>query len=118
MSKTWCIFVCGQSVFMQAIMAGLRQMPDVEVRQFDLQHPLVSTWLVQERPQLVIIEVGGEAQSLTSELLATDVPLLVVDIRNGRTKLLASETLPIAETMQVEIGRLAAFINQMQFVTP
>ena len=98
---------------MQAIIAGLQQDPAIAVRQFDLQHPLTGTWLVQERPQLIVIEVGGEAQSLSSDLLAADIPLLVIDIRSGRTKLLASRPLPIAETMQIEIGRLATFINQM-----
>ena len=116
MSERSCIFIYGQSIFLQAIIAGLQRQPNIDLHKFDPHHPLIGTLLRQAKPTLLIIEVGGDEDWLMGDLLAGDIPILVVDIGTGQSKLLTSEPLPIQQGQHPKMKNLAALINQIELI--
>ena len=116
MHQPSCIFTYGQSIFIQAIIAGLQARSDVELRDFDPHHPLAGTLLRQACPMLLIIEVGGNEDWVMGDLLAADIPILVVNISSGRSRLLTSTALPLDQNNAHGLGHLLALINQIESV--
>lgn len=79
------IFICGQSIFMQAIEANLATRPDIELRRFDSHLPHIVDRLVKQNPDLVILERCHELDKLALDLLRYDQPLLMLDMQQGKT---------------------------------
>ena len=114
MRERFCIFVFGQSLFMQAILMGLQQHPTIDAQAIDPRSPLLGTRLRHTRPCLLILEVGGETELLPTDLLAADIPILIVNIQSGNSKLMTGEPLPLVETVHQKISGLVALINQIE----
>ena len=108
------ILVFGESLFVQAITTGLQKDPTIDVFTLDPRSPLLRLQLSRVHPALLIIEVGGEIDLPTSDLFAADIPMLIVNIQTGRSKLLIGESLPIVETAHPPISNLASLINQIE----
>ena len=108
------ILVLGNSLFVQAITSGLQNNPVVDVLTLEPRSPSIGLRLRQTNPALLILEIGGERDLLTSDLFVVDVPILVVNIQSGLSKLLTGEPLPIVATNHKAIGSLAPILNQIE----
>ena len=87
MERTQRVVICGQSIFMVAIEAGLAGLPEVEVIRFDSRLPAVADRIAAVKPKLVLVErISGDG-SVGSEMLQRGLPVIELDQHGAATKL-------------------------------
>lgn len=90
------VVMLGQSVFMTAIEAGLRALPQIDVIYTSPHRPDLMTMLETCRPDLVVIEKSGDHNNLIVALLDMGLPLIEVSSSLMKVKLLTSHNLPVS----------------------
>ena len=78
-----CIFICGRSIFTQAIAATLTARPDVDLRRFDAQLPHIAARLMKESPALIILEQNDKPDPIALTLMRHNQPLLMLNTQTG-----------------------------------
>ena len=56
MDRVQRVVICGQSIFLLAIEAGLAALPEVEVSRFDSRLPAVADRIAALEPDVVVVE--------------------------------------------------------------
>ena len=89
------VAICGQSVFVLAIEAGLAALPDVNVVRFNPHLPAVVDRIAALEPDVVIIESDEGNRSLVLALLERGLPLIELDETQGVLSVLKRHRLPV-----------------------
>ena len=96
MSLRHCIAICGESIFLMAIEAGLAALPGVEVTRFDPHLPDVVARIVSIAPDIVILERGGDDGGLTRELLSHGLLLVELNANQSTVTLLTGHEVSVS----------------------
>jgi len=96
MSLRHCIAICGESIFLMAIEAGLAALPGVEVTRFDPHLPDVVARIVSIAPDVVILERGGDDGGLTRELLSHGLLLVELNANQSTVTLLTGHEVSVS----------------------
>jgi len=96
MSLRHCIAICGESIFLMAIEAGLAALPGVEVTRFDPHLPDVVARIVSIAPDVVILERGGDDGGLTRELLSHGLLLVELNANQSTVTLLTGHEVTVS----------------------
>lgn len=91
------IFICGQSIFTQAIAATLTARPDVELRCFDAQRPHIAARLMKESPALVILEQHDKPDHIALTLMHHNQPLLMLNMETGEAITFTGQEIVVTE---------------------
>jgi len=94
MGKVQQIVVCGQSIFMLAIEAGLVALPEVHVVRFNSHLPAVADRIAALEPDAVITDVDEGNRDLALALLERGLPLIELDETQGVLSVLKRHRLP------------------------
>jgi len=95
MGKVQQIVVCGQSIFILAIEAGLVALPEVNVVRFNSHLPAVADRIAALEPDAVITDVDEGNRDLALALLERGLPLIEVDETQGVLSVLKRHRLPV-----------------------
>ncbi len=98
MSLRHCIAICGESVFLMAIEAGLAALPGVEVVRFNPYIPDVIVRIEAIAPDIVILERGGDDGGLTRELLSRGLLLVELDANQSTVTLFTGREVSVSGT--------------------
>jgi ABC-type Fe3+-hydroxamate transport system substrate-binding protein len=110
MERMQHVVICGQSIFLLAIEAGLAALPEVEVVRVDSHLPGVVDRIAALEPDVVVVErAGGEAE-LALELLGRGLPVMEIDAAEGTLTILHGHRVPArgAEDLAHAVSSIAA----------
>jgi hypothetical protein len=91
------IVICGQSVFVMAIEAGLAALPDVEVIRLHAYLPTLIERINALQPDMVVIEHDQNRSDLALALLSRGLPLIVLDGEQTQGLLITGRTFPVSD---------------------
>lgn len=98
------IFICGQSIFTQAIAANLTARLDVELHHFNAHLPHIADRLLDANPTLVILEQGDKPDNIALTLMLHSQPLLMLNTQTGKAVRFTGQ-----EMMVTELNTVMAF---------
>jgi ABC-type Fe3+-hydroxamate transport system substrate-binding protein len=98
MTHTCRIALCGQSVFLTAIEAGLVTLPGVEVTRFNPHLPEAAERIMALKPDLVMMEQDKADSALALVLLNGGLPLVELDTQHHQARLFTGNTFSISDT--------------------
>ncbi len=90
------VVICGESIFLMAIEAGLAALPDAEVVRFDPHLPGVVARIVSIAPDIVILERGGDDGGLARELLSHSLLLVELNANQSTVTLLTGHEVTVS----------------------
>lgn len=92
------VALCGQSVFLIAIEAGLAALPGVEVTRFNPHLPAAAERIMALKPDLVMMEQDKGDSDLALVLLNGGLPLVELDTQHQQAILLTGNVFSISDT--------------------
>jgi ABC-type Fe3+-hydroxamate transport system substrate-binding protein len=92
MNPTRRVVICGQSLFLMAIEAGLAGVPDIEVTRLD--QPTLSR-LTALAPSLIISERDND-EALVRTLVNRDLPLVQLDVSQSEVRVFSETSVQVA----------------------
>jgi len=98
MKQVQRIVICGTSVFIMSIEAGLTALPGMEVMRVDPRLPAAVERITALEPDIVLAQHDGACADLTLTLVNRGLPLLELDARQNHATLLSSARVVVAET--------------------
>ncbi len=96
MSQVQRIVICGKSVFLMAIEAGLAALPGIEVLRFDPYLSDAIARIVSIAPDVVILERGGDDGGLTRALQSRSLLLVELDVERSTVTLLTGREVSVS----------------------
>ncbi len=92
------VVICGTSVFIMSIEAGLITLPGMDVIRVDPRLPAAVERITALEPDIVVAQQDGACADLTLTLVNRGLPLLELDARQNQATLLSSARVVVAET--------------------
>jgi ABC-type Fe3+-hydroxamate transport system substrate-binding protein len=92
------IALCGQSLFLTAIEAGLATLPGIEVTRFHPHLPGAAERIMALKPDLVMMEQDKGDSDLALVLLNGGLPLVELDTQHQQAMLLTGNSFSISDT--------------------
>ncbi len=90
------VVVCGTSVFIMSIEAGLTALPEMEVIRIDPRLPAAVERITALEPDIVLAQQDGACADLTLALVNRGLPLLELDARQNHATLLSGARVMVA----------------------
>ncbi len=90
------IIICGTSIFLSAIEAGLATWPGLEVIHFHPHLPGAVERIADLEPDMIVVEQNESHSDLTLALVSRSLPLVELDALTGQGTLLTGRKLPIS----------------------
>ncbi|MCP4542718.1 MAG: hypothetical protein GY832_36815 [Chloroflexi bacterium] len=90
------IIICGTSIFLSAIEAGLAAWPGLEVIHFHPHLPGVVERIAALEPDMVVVEQNDAHGDLVLALLSRGLPLVELDAQTGQGTFLTGRKFPIS----------------------
>jgi hypothetical protein len=87
MNPTHRIIICGQSIFLMAIEAGLSNRSELEVIRLQPHSPDVTERIAALKPNLVVVEQNSTCNQLILALLSRDLALVELNEKGQGTLL-------------------------------
>lgn len=101
MSSVSRIVICGQSVFVMAIEAGLAALPEVEVTRLHTYLPALLERITTLQPDMVIIEHDQNCSDLALALLSRGLPLVVLDSQQTQGLFITGCAFPVSDLTEL-----------------
>ena len=104
------VVICGQSIFMLAIEAGLAALPEMEAVRVNSHLPGVVDRIAALEPDVIVVERDGGEAELVLELLERGLPVMEMDATEGALTILHGRRVPArgAEELVQVIEQVAA----------
>ena len=112
MSRHYHIALCGQSVFLTAIEAGLAALPEVEVTRFNPHLPALTSRILALEPSLVVIESETAGNPLILTCLKWGLPVIELTAADNRGMVMTGQKISI--TGADDLVRLMAQVETPQ----
>jgi len=90
------VVICGESIFLMAIEAGMAALLGVEVARFDPYLPDVAARIKSMAPDVVILEQGGDVGGLARELLSHGLLLVELNANQSTVTLLTGHEVTVS----------------------
>ncbi len=90
------IIICGTSIFLSAIEAGLTALPELEVIHFHPHLPGVVERIADLEPDMIVVEQNDTHGDLALALLNRSLPLVELDALTGQGTFLTGRKFPIS----------------------
>lgn len=91
------VFICGQSIFMEAFQALLTNRPGLEVTPFSPYTPEIVERLVETRPDLILMEQNSHYSQFILNLLEEGLPLLELAPQQGEAVFLVGRKIVLGQ---------------------
>ena len=106
-----CVVICGTSVYLMSIEAGLAALPGMEVVRLNPHLPNAEVRILALSPDVVIVERSDNHADLARTLLNHGLSLVEVDANENTVTLLNGRRVPISE-----IGDMVRVISESKLV--
>jgi len=103
------IILCGQSVFLMAIEAGLAALPNMEVKRLNSHLPTILEQIITWQPVLVVIEQNQGCGDLALALVSRNLPVLALTAEHEQALLLTGHAISVTS-----LAALPQLIKQKQ----
>lgn len=103
MPSTSRVIICGQSIFLMAIEAGLAKLAEVEVVRLNPHLPAVFERISTLQPDLVVIEHNQGHGDLALDLLSRGLSLVVLNPQQEDAMLLTGRTVSASDLPWLEV---------------
>ncbi len=97
MPSPYRIIICGQSIFLMAIKAGLAALPEVEVERVTPCLPDLVKQVMAKQPDLIVIEENNGHGDLALTLLSRGLNIVEINPNSSQVTLLTGRRYPITE---------------------
>ncbi len=97
MRPPYRIIICGESIFLMSIEAGLAALPEVEVERVTLYLPDLVEQVMDKQPDLIVIEENGSNGDLALALLSRGLSIVKIHPNSSQVTLLTGRRYPITE---------------------
>ena len=91
------IIICGESIYLMSIEAGLAALPEVEVERVTPGSPNLVEQMVDKQPDLIVIEGNSGNGDLALALLSRGLSIVKIHPNSSQVTLLTGRRYPIAE---------------------
>lgn len=95
------IVICGQSLFVQAVEAGLAALAGVEVTRFHTYLPALIERILALQPDMVVIENNHIRSDLALDLVNSGLPLFVLNNEQGQGLLITGQQFSVADLTEL-----------------
>ncbi len=97
MPAPYRIIICGESIFLMAIKAGLAALPEIEVERVTPCLPNLVEQVMAKQPDLIVIEENNDHGDLALTLLSRGLSIVEIHPNSSQVTLLTGHRYPIAE---------------------
>ena len=112
MSHSPRIVVCGKSVFLTAVEAGLTALPGVQVDRLNPHLPGLAARIEALAPDAVLVEWNGRCGELAFRLLDRGLPVIALDANKDTITVLGGRQ--IEASSAADLIQVIAQVNQRQ----
>ncbi len=96
MSTPYRIILCGQSIFLMSIEAGLAALPEVEVIRVSSYLSAIAERIEARQPNLVVLERNSDSSDLALALLSRSLPVVELHPQTEQVTFLTGRQLQIS----------------------